>query len=291
MPHPIEDRVTHRTFDVGDVRLHAVELGQGPLVLLLHGFPDFWYGWRHTIGALANAGFRVVAPDLRGYNLSEKPAGIWSYRLDTLAHDVAGLVRACGAERARVVGHDWGGTVAWHAALTTPGLVERLAIINAPAPPAFWPALPPIDQLRRAWHIGAFQLPGLPELALQLDDHRMLRQALKNGIQRAAAFTDADSDRYVAAFKQPGALSAAIDYYRALPWFAPQDLRRAPTRFEQPTLVIWGQDDPHLLAETGRFDLAKVPQGRFELVTEAGHWAHWDQPERVNALLAAFLKP
>jgi pimeloyl-ACP methyl ester carboxylesterase len=259
--------------------------------VLLHGFPDFWYGWRHTIPALADAGFRVVAPDMRGYNLSEKPAGVWSYRLEALARDVAGLVRACGVESARIVGHDWGGSVAWHAALTTPGLAERLVILNAPTPPSFWPSLPPIDQLRRSWYFGALQLPGLPELALRLDGYRMLREALKADALRAGALTEEDLALYVASWKQPGALSATIDYYRALPWFAPQDLRGLPNRFDRPTLVIWGQDDPHLMTETGRYDNAKVPNGRFELVPEAGHWAHWDQPEQVNRTLVSFLKP
>jgi pimeloyl-ACP methyl ester carboxylesterase len=285
----LEASLTHRTFDVGGVHLHAVEAGHGPLVILLHGFPDFWYGWRHTIGALVDAGFRVVAPDMRGYNLSEKPAGFWSYRLDALAKDVAGLVKACGAETCQLVGHDWGGVVAWHAARTYPELINRVAILNAPAPPAFWPSLPPIDQLRRSWFMGAFQMPGLPELAFTLDDFRMLREGLKAGVRRPGALTDEDLVQYVEAFQQPGALSAAIDYYRALPWFAPAELRQATTRFERPVLVIWGHNDPYLLPATGRMDYAKVPAGRFELVEEAGHWVHWDQPERVNRLLATFL--
>lgn len=287
---PQEDRWVHRTFDVGDVRLHAVETGEGPLVVLLHGFPDFWYGWRWQLDALAAAGFRVVAPDMRGYNLSEKPAGIWGYRLDRLAADVAGLVRACGVERARVIGHDWGGVVAWHAALRHEGLVDRLAVLNAPTPQALRPGLPPIEQLLRSWHVCAFQLPGLPEAALAFNDFALLRMALAGEGKRADSFTRADLDRYAEAFAEPGALSAAIDYYRALPWFAAADGARAATRFERPVLVVWGDEDPHLVPAMAALDPARVPRGRVERIAGAGHWVQLDARERVNDLLIDFVR-
>jgi pimeloyl-ACP methyl ester carboxylesterase len=286
-----EEGWTHRTFDVGEVRLHAVETGEGPLVVLLHGFPDFWYGWRHQLGALAAAGFRVVAPDMRGYNLSDKPAGVWSYGLDRLAADVAGLVRACGATRARVVGHDWGGIVAWHAALRHEGLVERLAILNAPTPGALRGAPMPPDQLLRSWYISAFQLPGLPEAALSFHDFALLRSSLAGEVKRPGALTKADLDRYAAAFAEPGALSAAIDYYRALPWSLATDAPKAADRFDRPTLVVWGEQDPHLAPALAGLDPARVPHGRVERFPDAGHWVHLDATDPVNGLLVAFLKP
>lgn len=289
MKHPGEARWAHRTFDVGEVQLHAVETGEGPLVLLLHGFPDFWYGWRGQLDALAAAGFRVVAADMRGYNLSEKPAGVWSYRLDKLAADVAGLVRACGADRARVIGHDWGGIVAWQAALRHEGLVERLAILNAPTPSALRRAAMPPDQLLRSWYIYAFQVPGIPEAAMSFNDFTLLRTALAGDVKRPGALSRHDLDRYAQAFAEPGALSAAIDYYRALPWFASADQAKAASRFERPTLVIWGEQDPHLASALGDLDPARVPRGRVERVPEAGHWVHWDAPDRVNELLTGFL--
>src|SRR5690349_3758371 len=127
----------HREIIANGVRLHYVEVGQGPLVVLLHGFPEFWYSWRHQLPALASAGFRAVAPDMRGYNLSEKPPGISSYRIDKLVGDVVGLIQALGEQRAVVVGHDWGGAVAWATALGRPEAVERLIVLNAPHPYAF----------------------------------------------------------------------------------------------------------------------------------------------------------
>src|SRR5262245_18860577 len=130
---PIED-VAFRFVDAGGVRLHVAEAGSGPLVVLLHGFPEFWYAWRHQIPALARAGFHVVAPDMRGYNLSDKPRGVHPYRVPTLVEDVAGLIRASGAPRAAVVGHDWGGLVAWALAMQHPELVDRLVIVNSPHP-------------------------------------------------------------------------------------------------------------------------------------------------------------
>jgi len=150
--------------------LHVANAGptDGPLVVLLHGFPEFWYGWRHQIAILAEAGLRVVAPDQRGYNLSDKPAGIAAYRLDTLAEDIVGLAAALGGERFAVVGHDWGGVVAWHLAARFPERVTRAAILNAPHPATLRSyARRRPGQLLKSWYVGFFQLPRLPELALR----------------------------------------------------------------------------------------------------------------------------
>src|SRR6187200_2885555 len=146
---------------VGDVDLHYVEAGDGPLVLLLHGFPEFWYGWRQQIAPLVKAGLRVVAPDLRGYNLSSGPSGVEAYGADKLAADVRGLIRELGAESALLVGHDWGGTVAWATAMNHPEVVDRLAILNAAHPRKLSQGLHDPDQLRRSWYFF-FALPDLP---------------------------------------------------------------------------------------------------------------------------------
>ena len=166
--------------EVGDVTLHYVEAGDGPLVVLLHGFPEFWYGWRLQIAPLAAAGFRVVAPDLRGYNLSSKPDGVAAYGADKLAADVRGLIQERGAESALVVGHDWGGTAAWTLAMNHPEVVDRLAILNAAHPRKLNEGLRHPSQLRRSWYFFYFQLPDLPEHHAQADDWEFLQDFLRD---------------------------------------------------------------------------------------------------------------
>ena len=166
--------------DVGnDVVLHYVEAGEGPLVVLLHGFPEFWYGWRRQIEPLAAAGFRVVAPDTRGYNLSSKPDGVEAYDIGRLAADIRGLVRERGAEAALLVGHDWGGTIAWATAMHHPEVVDRLAILNAAHPRKLSQGLPHPDQLRRSWYFF-FDLPDLPEAVVHADRWRFFRHFLRD---------------------------------------------------------------------------------------------------------------
>jgi pimeloyl-ACP methyl ester carboxylesterase len=155
--------MAHRWVDVGGLRLHCVEAGAGPLVVLLHGFPEFWYAWRHQIPALAAVGFRVVALDLRGYNTSDKPARVRDYRPRVLAQEVADLIVALSAGSAAVAGHDWGGGLAWLLAMQHPKRVERLVVLNAPHPVRFLKGLGSPRQLRRSWYVLAFQLPWLPE--------------------------------------------------------------------------------------------------------------------------------
>jgi epoxide hydrolase 4 len=152
----------HHQADLGDVRLHYVEAGSGPLVVLLHGFPEFWYSWRFQFPMLAPASFRVVAPDMRGYNHSEKPPRVEDYRVEFLGRDVVRLIRACGAERAAVVGHDWGGAAGWLAAMRQPEAIEKLAILNCPHPNRFLSDLWSLRQLRRSWYMFALQVPCRP---------------------------------------------------------------------------------------------------------------------------------
>jgi epoxide hydrolase 4 len=273
--------------EVGDQRLHYLEAGEGPLIVLLHGFPEFWYGWRRQIQPLAAAGFRVIAPDLRGYNLSSKPGGIAAYNSDGLASDIRGLIRERGAESALLVGHDWGGTVAWTMAMNHPEVVDRLAILNAAHPRKLSQGLHHPGQLKKSWYFFFFDLPELPESVVRADNWRFFRHFLRDA--RPEAFTAQDIERYVEAWSQPGAATAMINYYRA-------SVRQSPKRAESqlrpvqaPTLVIWGQGDRYLGPELAEPDHDDVPNlDRVERLPDASHWVHHDEHERVTQLLTGF---
>jgi pimeloyl-ACP methyl ester carboxylesterase len=276
--------------EIGDQRLHYVEAGDGPLIVLLHGFPEFWYGWRQQIKPLATAGFRVVAPDMRGYNLSSRPVGVAAYDSDRLASDVRGLIHERGATSAFLVGHDWGGTAAWATAMNHPEIVDRLVILNAAHPRRLLQGLRTPRQLRKSWYFFYFQLPGLPESHVRARNWKFFRNFLRAA--RPGAFTPQDIERYVEAWSQPGAATAMINYYRA-------SVRQSPKRAEAhlrptqvPTLVIWGQRDRYLGPELAEPDRADVPNlDRVERLPDASHWVHHDEPERVTQLLIDFFAP
>jgi len=268
--------------DVGDVRLHYVEAGDGPLVVLLHGFPEFWFGWRLQIAPLVAAGFRVVAPDTPGYNLSSKPDELAAYGADKLAADMRGLIRELGADSAMLVGHDWGGTIAWTMAMNHPEVVDRLAVLNAAHPRRLNEGLRSPRQLRRSWYFFFFQPPGLPERSVRARHWRFFRNFLRDA---RPAYTPAEIDRYVEAWAQPGAATGMLNYYRTAVRHGSKNVRQ----ISAPTLVIWGQRDRYLgtkLAEPHRDDVPNLD--RVERLPDASHWVHHDEPERVNQLLVDF---
>jgi pimeloyl-ACP methyl ester carboxylesterase len=289
--------VHHRYAAVNGVRLHYVEAapqdaaakGRAGVCCALHGFPEFWYSWRHQIPALAAAGFRVLAPDLRGFNESDKPAGVAPYTLDALAGDVLGLIRHAGAERAALAGHDWGGVVAWHVALRHPEAVTRLAVLNAPHPAAYRRQLRTPGQLLRSWYVFFFQLPRLPERVIRSGDFALLGRLLRRQPVRPGAFTPEDVRRYKDALARPGALTAALNYYRAAfrhnPYPRGQDFPPLPV----PTLLVWGERDPYLGLGLTRGLSRWVPDLHVERLRDASHWVQNDAPERVNRLLIGFL--
>jgi pimeloyl-ACP methyl ester carboxylesterase len=271
---------------VGDTRLHYVEAGDGPLLVLLHGFPEFWYGWRLQIAPLAAAGFRVVAPDTRGYNLSSKPDGVAAYGADKLADDIRGLIRERGAESACVVGHDWGGTIAWTLAMNHPEVVHRLAILDAAHPRTLQKQLPHPGQLRRSWYFFYFALPGLPERHTSAGRFRFFRNFLRDA---SPAYTSEEMDRYVEAWSQPGAVTAMLNYYRNSVRTPPKKAKAAIRRISAPTLVIWGERDRYLGPKLAEPDPDDVPNlDRVERLADASHWVHHDEAERVNQLLIDF---
>ena len=281
---------THHEAVVNGVRLHFVEQGEGPLVVLLHGFPEFWYSWRHQIPALAEAGFRVIAPDQRGYNTSEKPPGVRSYRIEHLADDIAALIEHAGESRAVVVGHDWGGAVAWAVSMLRPEVVEKLVVLNAPHPGALQREFRRLRQLARSWYVFFFQLPWLPEAAMRFRGYRMLDRGLRRESTRPGAFSDEDIAAYKDALSQPGALTAAINYYRAAVRRNPFESARMLRQIEVPALLIWGEQDPYLGIELTEGLERWVPGIRVERIPEASHWVQVDAAERVNELMIEFLR-
>lgn len=279
----------------GDVTLHVRDAGpaDGEPVVLLHGFPEFWYGWHAQIAALAEAGYRVLAPDQRGYNESDKPGAVSAYRLDRLAGDVVGLLDATGHgdgangyDRAHVVGHDWGAMVAWWLALDHPDRVERLVTMNVPHPGVFG------EYLRQSWrqrlrssYAVFFQVPWLPERVLAARDYEALVDAVA-GSARPGAFTDEDLRRYRTAWGREGALTGMLNWYRAAgrdPSFA-----RREDRVTVPTLVLWGERDRFLDREMGAASAATCDDGRVEYV-DATHWLHHERPDLVSERLQEFL--
>jgi pimeloyl-ACP methyl ester carboxylesterase len=282
--------LAHRYADLGDVRLHYVEAGEGPLVLLLHGFPQFWYQWRHQIPALVEAGFRVVAPDMRGYNLSDKPPGVLAYRVELLARDVERLILACGEGTATVVGHDWGAIAAWIAAMRHPGRFERLVILNVPHPARSLDGLLSPMQLLRSSYMFFFQIPRLPEEVIRAGDFALLRSVFRSDPVQPEAFTAEDIERYVGAIARPGVLTASLNYYRAL-LRNPRETRALLQRVEAPVLVIWGEKDRFLsrrLAEPPRLWVPNLI--RVKRLPDASHWVAEDCPLEVNTLLLDFLR-
>lgn len=280
----------HERIRANGVTLHAVTDGpeDGPLVILLHGFPDFWYGFRRQIAFLAERGYRVIAPDQRGYNESDKPRGLSAYRVRELAADVVALIDGAGRQKAHVVGHDWGGGVTWMMGVLHPERVETLAVLNAPHPLVMVRTLTSsLDQARRSWYMAFFQLPLLPELFFT----RTPRKAFEAiaGEAAAGAFTEEDFEQYRRAWTQPGAATGSIHWYRA----AVRRPERLPTaeeaRIRAPLLLVWGTGERHLVRSMAEDSMAFCDRGRLELIEGASHWVKDDAPERVNALLEEHL--
>ena len=281
---------THHEAIINGVRLHYVAAGEGPLIILLHGFLEFWYTWRYQIPPLAEAGFRVIAPDMRGYNTSEKPIGVRSYRLETLVDDVVGLVRHAGESRAVITGDDWGGGIAWAVAIQRPDVVDKLIALNAPHPAAFLQELRTLEQMRRSWYMLFFQLPWLPEMAFRFGNYALIDRVLRRDPVRADAFSEDDIRQYKQAAAQPGALTAGVNYYRAAfrrnPIRAVRDLRRT---VHVPTLLVWGEQDRYLSPSLAERTKRWASNIRVERLPDASHWVQIDARERVSQLMTDFL--
>ena len=316
---------THGFADGADgARLHYAEIvpeerpEEAPLAILLHGFPEYWWSWRSQMPALAALGFWVVAPDLRGYNLSDAPSAVQDYRIELLTADVQRLITHFGRERAVIVGHDWGGVVAWHVAMNQPDAVDRLVIMNAPHPERMaeaFGARPNLRQLGRSWYMFMFQIPKLPERWLSVNDYERVGWIFRDTAAHKEAFPPEVLQEYRRAAAQQG-LNGPLHFYRAAIRAGLQDSRaRISSRFSglshalegilgpapsepavfpkitAPTLLLWGEQDTALGKElTERMD--DLFAGPFELtyLPDCGHWIQQECPEDVNRLMIEFLE-
>ena len=278
--------VEHRYINVGDGEMHVAVAGPtgGEPVLLLHGFPQYWWSWRFQIPALAAAGYRVFAPDLRGYGDSFKPHDVAAYRMNHLLDDVSAIIREMSDKPVSVIAHDWGGNVGWHLTACRPNLVKKFAALNIPHPTVFQRSLRTWTQIKKSWYIFFFQLPELPENYITSAD--TLTKSMRGMSRRREHFDDVAMARYVAAFQKPDAARGALNYYRAaLRW--PE--KRLP-HIEAPVLHIWGEGDTALDIMNLDGTDKEVTNLRVERIAEASHWVQEDAPEKVNALLLDFLR-
>jgi pimeloyl-ACP methyl ester carboxylesterase len=284
---PLEFRVLH----INGSALHVVLAGpaNGKPLIFLHGFPEFWFAWRGQIDHFVSSGYRVILPDQRGYNLSDKPAGIASYSIDLLAKDVIDVLDSVAGSKAFVVGHDWGAAVTWHLAARYSERVSRTAMLSAPHPRIFIKNLiinP--AQLRRSWYMVFFQLPWLPECLLRRRDCALLVRVLRN-TSPPGVFSDPDIEQYKESWARKGALTAMINCYRAALFrrsmFA---LVSKASRLNVPALLIWGKNDQFLDEAMARESLQYCDDGHLEMVETASHWVQHEEPTKVTNLLSQF---
>jgi pimeloyl-ACP methyl ester carboxylesterase len=277
------------------ITLHTALAGppDGPPVVLLHGFPEYWRGWLPQIQALAGEGFRVIAPDQRGYNLSDKPAEMSAYDVSELARDVVGLADALGYERVHLAGHDWGAVVAWVVAAKFPERLHSLTIANVPHPAVYSRTVRRSpEQFLRSWYVVFFQLKPLTEWLLSRGDFAGLLTMMRRS-SKPDTFTAEDFDAYREAWAQPGALTGMLNWYRAaFRRFTARD-RGAFGRVEPitvPTLMLWGKRDVALSHKMAEPSIALCQQGRLRFFEEATHWVQHDEAAAVSAELIAHIR-
>ncbi len=282
-----------RFVEANGQRFELAECGEGDrLAILLHGFPELNFSWRHQMPMLAAQGYRVWAPNMRGYGASSKPQGVPAYRINTLLEDVAALIDLAKAEaltkEVLLVAHDWGAIVAWMFAIRNVRPIDRLVIMNVPHPKCAEREIRKWRQKKKSWYIFFFQLPWLPEKLLLRNDAEPIRQVFVNSAANKANFPRVDLDIYAAATQRPGAMTAMLNYYRAL--LRIPDMRDVgDAMVDMPTLVIWGENDLaldiHLLDGMEQW----VPDLTLHRLPGISHWVQQDAPEQVNHLLGDWL--
>ena len=283
----LKNDIKHDYLVSNGIRLHYVTQGEGALMLMLHGFPEFWYSWRYQISEFAQD-YKVVAIDLRGYNESEKPQKRTAYAISELVKDVAGVITGLGYDRCILVGHDWGGAIAWSFAYAYPEMLGKLIVMNLPHPAKFAVALRSNRrQMLRSWYILFFQLPWLPELTLQFNDYQAIASAFIDSAIDKTVFTDQDLEAYKKAAAKPGALTAMLNYYRNI--FPEFLLPRSWDLLQVPTLMIWGENDKFLGKELTYDTQVYVKDFQLKYIPNCSHWVQQEKPDLVNQYMREFL--
>jgi len=283
-----EQNWTEGFVTTNQVKLHYVSQGEGSLMLMLHGFPEFWYSWRHQIPEFAQD-YHVVAPDLRGYNDSEKPRDVSAYAISELVADVKGLITGLGYESCVLVGHDWGGVIAWQFAYAYPEMLEKLIVMNLPHPAKFSEGLKTPQQLLRSWYIFFFQLPLLPEWFLEWDNYRAITEAFTGMAVDKSTFSQKDIEAYKNAAAKRGALTAMINYYRQAFGNLFSFTEKQWGVLNIPTLLIWGEEDTALGKELTEGTDQYVSNLKIRYIPQCSHWVQQEQPQLVNAYMREFL--
>ena len=274
---------------INGLSLHVVEAGEpgNPLLIFLHGFPEFWWAWRHQISAFAEAGYHVVAPDQRGYNLSEAPQEVSAYTLDILTRDVINLADAYSADRFYLAGHDWGAVVAWWVAAVAPRRLERVVVMDGPHPDTLArQALRHPTQALRSSYVAFFQLPWLPEATLSSFAFAGLRTMMQS-TAKPDTFEPNALDRYVDAWSHPGRLTGMLNYYRAL---RDRPRNEQAARISPPTLILWASDDSALEQHVAEAGFGLCSDGQLEIIDGASHWLHLERPELINRRILEFFQ-
>ncbi len=285
--------ITQRFIEANGQRFELAECGSGDrLALCLHGFPEINYSWRFQMPLLAAKGWRVWAPNLRGYGASSKPEGVRAYGLDHLTQDVAALIDAAqaegGAKEVMLIAHDWGAIIAWYFAILKLRPLVRLVIMNVPHPKVGMRELRHWRQFRRSWYIFFFQLPRLPETMMAGKDARGIKGAFYNMAVDKRQFGKDVLQTYADAALRPGAITAMINYYRALVRHR-NVVDVGSGRVETPTLMIWGEEDSALNIRCTEGTEAWVPNLTLHRLPGVSHWVQQEAPEKVNALLESWL--
>jgi pimeloyl-ACP methyl ester carboxylesterase len=292
MPVMSAAAIRHEFVQANGLRFHVAACGAGErLALCLHGFPECWYSWRHQLPLLARLGYRAWAPDLRGYGESERPPQRDDYAIERLMADVAGLIDASGARSTVLLAHDWGGVITWYFALRKLRPLERLVIMNLPHPGVMERAMRTWRQLARSWYVLLFQIPRLPEALLRARNYRAIGDAFRNMAVDKTRFPDEVLQVYRANASRPGALTAMLNYYRALirGGGARRQQRLGYPVIETPTLMIWGEHDSALGKETTYGTEEFVPNLTLRYLPNVSHWVQQEAPEAVNAMLEGWL--